>query len=188
MKKASRRSFMAYLQIVRVVLTLMPQTVFAMPAAAPSAVLSQGDAALSEALTLIGTGQWQAALAKLTVAQQFYHNIGDPKNESTAWRYIGLAKFSSGDNLGAVEAYKASLALAQRVGDGEQTANVEVGLGRVYLATNQNDLALQNFQAALDIAQKFNNVDLLGQSQQGIARVYLAQKQYDQALKTYQAA
>ena len=94
MKKAFHRSFIVCLQIALVVLMLLPQSVFATPASAPPVIHNQGDAALSEALTLISTNQWQAALAKLAVAQKFYSVVGNPRSESIVWRYIGLAKFS----------------------------------------------------------------------------------------------
>ena len=103
---------------------------------------------------LVGTGEWEAALARYRLGLEVAESSQDPAGSASALRAIGNVHFRTGDYAGAIGYHQQSLSIAARLPEPEGDPLrmlTYIELANVYTEKGECDTAVEYYERAMDL-------------------------------------
>ena len=150
---------------------------------------SQADTARLQALQSIAWDQLNsnpdsciaAGTRQLKLAQQ----KDQPKWESSAYTTIGAGYWTQGNYYAALEQYKKSLEIEQRIGNKKGIANSYNNIGIIYDEVGDYPKAVEYYEKSLLIKEEISDKPGLATSYNNIGVIYDVQGDYNKALEYF---
>lgn len=133
-------------------------------------------------------GNYQKAENYYITAIKMFDKIGCLKDKSSCYNNLGLTLQYKGDNIGASEAYKESIAIDKTTNNKKGEAASLSNLGNVLQNSGNYVEAINKYMQSLKIRYEINDLRGIANIYNNIGAIYEKQKNYEEALKNYEEA
>jgi len=101
-------------------------------------------------------GQYARAVDRLKRAQHFFHSVQDRASEVNSTQALGIALYRAGDDHAAEPMLLDAARGLKELGKGNELANVQFTLGKLYERTGRPGAAHGAYQEAMTLARSFD--------------------------------